>query len=273
MKIGKLQLKNPIILASGTFDRSIAKKIDVSKLGAIITKTVTPNPRAGNPLPHIYKTKYGFLNSVGWKNLGLKKYIAEELPFWQKLNAFVIPSVGGMSENDFYVISKALSDVLSITAVEVDLSCPTIHKEIPFGSNPKIIKKITQKIKRIFSKTIIIKLTPNVTDISEIAKAAMDGGADAVTCANTYLALEFINQKPIFARKFCGYSGPAIKPLTLAKVAQIHQKIKCPIIASGGIETYEDILDYKKAGAIAFQIGSANFSDPTTSIKILNRFR
>lgn len=270
-KIGKLTLENPVILASGTFDKSICTKIDINKLGAIITKTITLTEKFGNPLPHIYKTQYGWLNSVGLKNPGLQKYLLEDLPFWQKFNTEIITSIGGETEKEYIELAKKLDGI--VKTIEVNISCPNVSKGgMAFGTEPKIIKKLISKIRQNFKGNLIVKLSPNVTDITKNAEAALSGGADALTIANTFLGLEINHSqnKKIFDRVLAGYSGPAIKPMTMKNVWQVWQKFKCPILASGGIENTADALDFIYTGASAIQIGSASYLNPQTSINIVD---
>lgn len=272
--LGKLKLKNPVLLASGTFDKTIIHKIDINRLGGIVTKTVTLKPKVGNPLPHIIKTKYGFINSVGLKNPGIDKYLQEELPFWQKFDTVVIPSIGGEEEKEYIALAKTFNNQ-PIKAIEVNISCPNVKKGgMAFGKNSKIIFRLIKNIRKNFQKTLIVKLTPNVTDIEEVAKNASMAGADILTIANTYIALDIDSQqkKIKLAKIYGGYSGPAIKPITLALVRKVYQKLKCPIIGSGGIENFQDTLDYILVGASAVTIGSANYLNPMVSIKIIQEF-
>jgi len=267
IKLGNLKLKNPIILASGTFDRNIAEKINVNRLGGIVTKTITLEPRQGNPLPHIYKTRYGWLNSVGLKNVGLKKYLSDELPFWQKYDTEIFTSIGGENASEYIKLTKALNDKTS--SIEVNVSCPNVAG-ISFSNDPQRLRKLILDIRKNFKGFISVKLSPNIFDIILPAKAALDAGADALTIANTYQGLEFVRGKPIFTRIFAGYSGGAIKPLTMWLVWQISHALKCQIIGSGGIENTQDVLDYLTCGAKAVQIGSANLLNPEISVKIIN---
>jgi dihydroorotate dehydrogenase (NAD+) catalytic subunit len=217
IKLGKLKLKNPVILASGTFDRNIVKHINPNKLGGLITKTVTLQPRPGNPLPHIIKTKYGFINSVGLKNPGIKKYLKNDLPFWQKFATEIIPSIGGEEETDYIKLSKILNNQ-PVNAIEINISCPNIDSGgMAFGQDPQKAKRLIKKIRKVFKKNLIVKLSPNVTSITNIASACFEAGADILSIANTFLALEINNKKKKakLHRKICGYSGPAIKPIIL----------------------------------------------------------
>lgn len=267
VKLGELKLKNPVILASGTFDRSIAQKIEVNKLGGLATKTITLKPRQGNPLPHIIKTKYGWLNSVGLKNPGLQKYLKEELPFWQKFDTHIFTSIGGESEKEYIELAKLLNGKTS--SIEINVSCPNITAKT-FDADPLRLKKLILKIRKNFQGFIVVKLSPNLADIIFSAKSAVEGGADALTIANTYLGLELVKSKPIFQRIFAGYSGGAIKPLTMRLVWQVSHVLQTPIIGSGGVESAQDVLDYISCGAKAVQIGTANFLDPDISVKIID---
>lgn len=265
--LGKLKLKNPVILASGTFDRSITDKIDINRLGGIVTKTITIEPRAGNPLPYIFKTRYGWLNSVGLKNVGLKKYLTEELPFWQRYDTQIFTSIGGENASEYIKIAKLVNG--KVSAIEVNVSCPNING-VSFGADPKRLKKLISSIRKSFRGFISVKLSPNVSNILLPAKAAQDGGTDALTIANTYLGLELIRGKPVFSRIIAGYSGGAVKPLTMRLVWQVSHALKCPIIASGGAEKAQDVLDYLTCGAKAVQVGSANLLNPKISVKIID---
>lgn len=273
-KLHNLVLKNPVVLASGTFDKSIINLIDINKLGGVVTKTITLQPREGNPLPHIVKTKYGFLNSVGLKNVGIKKYISDELPFWQKFNTVVITSIGGETIEEYIKLAKILN-TQNIDALEVNISCPNVaHGGMSFGTNPKIIKKLVTGVRKNFSKTLIVKLTPNVTDIKETAKVAIVSGADVLSIANTFLGLEIDNKKKksILHRITGGYSGPAIKPMALRAVYEVYKDQKCSIIGGGGITDFSDALDYVMCGASAVSIGSGMYFDRKLPEKIVTGF-
>lgn len=270
LKLGQLEIKNPIVLASGTFDRTITKHIDVSRLGAVTTKTLTLKPASGNPLPHIIKTEFGFINSVGLKNPGIKEYLRNELPFWHEQKAEVICSIGGENMTDFLLLAKILNDT-DLRAIEINVSCPNVKTGSIFSEDSKKLKELILKIRKLFQKTLIVKLSPNVTDIRLSAKAALSGGADVLTLVNTFRALA-IHPKTgefYFKRKIGGYSGPAIKPMALRAVYEVYNKYKCPIIGGGGIVSSQDAIDFLRVGAKAIFIGSANYIDPKISIKIL----
>lgn len=273
IKIGKLQLKNPVILSSGTFDKKFANRIDINKLGAITTKTITLEPREGNPLPHIVKTKYGFLNSVGLKNVGVKKYIDEELPFWKQFDTQVITSIGGNTVSEYTELIRKLEKV-GVGAVEVNVSCPNVEHGVAIGTDAKLLSALVKKLKDNFSGTLIIKLSPNVTNIVEIAKSAISSGADALTLINTFLGMAIDNKtrKPLLHRVIGGYSGGAIKPMALRAVYEVYGNIKCPIIGGGGIENFDDALDFVMCGACAIFVGSANYTNPKCAIEIVEGF-
>lgn len=271
--LGKLKLKNPVILASGTFDRNITKHVNVENLGAVITKTITLEPREGNPFPHIVKTKFGFLNSVGLKNIGLEKYLSGELPFWQSQKTMVITSIGGNSEAEYIKLAKLLNN--KVKAIEVNVSCPNVdHGGMAFGTDEKILGSLVKKIRKVFKETLIVKLSPNVTDIVLLAKAALDSGADALNIVNTFTGIEIDNKKKTakIARIVGGYSGPAIKPMALRCVWQVYKATKCDIIGSGGITDFNDALDFVMCGATAINIGSIQYNDPKISEKIVDNF-
>lgn len=274
VRLGKIKLKNPVILASGTFDKTITQKIDVNKLGGLVTKTITLKPREGNPLPHIIKTKYGWLNSVGLKNPGIKEYLKNELPFWQKFQTTIITSIGGETEKEYIELATRLNDS-NVKVIEVNVSCPNIDQGgIVFGTNAKTLFRLTSKIRKVYKNILIVKISPNVKDIVAIAKSTLDAGADIISLTNTYLALEIDNKKkrPLLFRKVGGYSGGAIKPISLRMVYDVYKNLKCPIIGGGGIEDFSDALDYIMVGASAVSIGSAMYLDRYLPIKIVNSF-
>lgn len=272
-KLGGLHLKNPVILASGTFDKSIIKEIDINKIGGIVTKTVTILPRAGNPLPRIIKTKCGWLNSNGWQNSGIKNFIGEDLRFWQRFDTEIIPSIGGFSEKEYVKLTQLLNRE-NINALEVNVSCPNVEHGLSFGNNAKILTNLIKKIRKNFNKSLIVKLSPNVIDITSVAKAALDGGADIISLVNTIIGLEIDNKKrkAAFARKIAGYSGPAIKPIALRMVWEVYKNLKCPIIGGGGISDFDDALDYIMVGASAVSIGSGIYLDRRLPEKVFSGF-
>ena len=273
IKLGKLTLKNPVLLASGTFDKSIIHHIDINTLGGLITKTVTLKPREGNPLPHIIKTKYGYLNSVGLKNPGIKEYLSTELPFWQKFDIEIIPNIGGFCDDD-YVKLAAIFNKININAIEINVSCPNVEKGLSYGSDALLLSRLIKKIKKVCPKTIIVKLGSNVADISVLAKTAIGSGADVISLINTVLALEIdsVKKKAKLAKIIGGYSGPAIKPIALRNVWQVYKDHKYAIIGGGGISSFSDALDFVMCGATAISIGSGMYLDRQLPEKIVSGF-
>lgn len=274
IKLANLVLKNPVILASGTFDKTITNVIDLNKLGGLVTKTITLKPREGNPLPHIIKTKYGFLNSVGLKNVGIKKYLKDELPFWQKFDTQIITSIGGTDEKEYVQLAKILND--KVDTLEINISCPNIEQGgLAFGTNPKIIDRLIKKIRKVYKGNLITKLSPNVADISSLAKTALESGTNIISLTNTFIGMEIDNQKKVtrLKRKVGGYSGPAIKPLSLRIVWEVYNKLHCPIIGGGGITTFSDALDFIMVGASAISIGSGMYLDKKLPEKIAQNFQ
>ncbi|AKM82592.1 TPA: dihydroorotate dehydrogenase [Candidatus Berkelbacteria bacterium] len=274
IKLGSLKLKNPIILASGTFDRNIIKHIEVKNLGAITSKTITLEPRTGNPLPNIVKTKYGFLNSNGWKNPGIEKYFSEELPFWKDAGAEVITSIGGFSDQDYIKLAK-ICEKESLPAIELNVSCVNVHKGLSYLADKKALIRLIKKVRKAYTKTLIVKLGANVTDVVDLAKISLNNGADVISLTNTFPGLEIDNKKMVakLPLKIGGYSGPAIKPIALLAVWQVYKQLKCDIIGGGGITDFSDALDFTLCGATGISIGSGQYLDPKMAEKIVDGFR
>lgn len=280
VKIGKIKLKNPVLVASGTFGCGEEFKdiIDLSQLGAIITKTVTLMPRQGNPMPRTIETPCGMLNSIGLKNDGIKDFISSKIPFLSKVGTKVIASVAGQSPEEFKKITGILDREKAIDGIELNISCPNIKgKTKLISQDPKATYKAVRAARLATSKTLITKLSPNVTDIVQVARAAQEAGSDALSLINTIFAMSInLNKKrPSLANIVGGLSGPAIKPVALYMVYQVAQKIKLPIIAMGGITVLEDALEFILAGASAVAVGTGNFINPKASIEIaegINRY-
>jgi dihydroorotate dehydrogenase (NAD+) catalytic subunit len=278
VKIGNLKLKNPVILASGTagFGKEIKDFIDINQLGAIVTKTVTLNKRKGNPPPRVLETAGGLLNSIGLANGGLKDFMFKKIPFLEKLKVPVIVSIAGDTIDEFVILAKELSKAVCVRAIEVNLSCPNIyHKGTRFpllAQDKKAVEKIISKLRKETKNTLIAKLSPNVTDIKEIVKAAERGGADAVSLVNTYPAMlvDTNTMKPKLGGVTGGLSGPAIKPLALKCVRDAYKAIKIPIIGVGGIMKANDAVEFLICGASAIQVGTASFVNPRASLEVLN---
>lgn len=274
VNIGKLFLKNPILLASGTvgYGEEISKFIDLNLLGGIITKSISLKPRKGNKPPRVVETSAGMLNSIGLANVGLDEFIKNKLPFLEKFNIPVICNIAASSYDEYLQCVRTLDSFDSINAFEINLSCPNVKEGgLQFGNNLTAVAKITDLVRNATDKTIIIKLSPNVSYISEFAKVCKENGADAVSAINTLVGAAFniFNRKPKLSTILGGLSGPAIKPVAVAKIFEIHKNVDIPIIGIGGITNWQDVIEFIIAGASAVQLGTLNFIDPTASISIL----
>lgn len=278
VSIGKLQLANPVMTASGTFGygQEFDSLVNLDALGAIIVKGISLQPRPGNRPPRIIETACGMLNAIGLENVGVERFIIEKLPYLRQLSSPVIVNILGDSIDDYAALAARLNDVEGIAALEVNISCPNVKKGgVAFGTDPVMAAAVTSAVRKATSLPVIVKLSPNVTDISLIARAVEDGGADAVSLINTLLgmAIDIKTKKPKLANIVGGLSGPAIKPIALRMVWQAAQAIKLPIIGIGGIGTTDDALEFLMAGATAIQIGTANFYEPTAATQIIAGLR
>ncbi len=269
-----LLLSNPVTTASGTFGygTEYAETIDIQRLGAIICKGTTLKPRTGNPQPRMVETVGGVLNSIGMENIGVEALIAEKAPIWASWNVPVIVNILGQTVEEYTELAGGLDGVAGISGIEVNISCPNVAEGgIEFGANPKAAAAITTAVKKNTSLPVIVKLSPNVTDITEIAIAVSDAGADALSLINTLkgVAIDLQSRKPILGNIIGGISGPAIKPVALHMVYKTAQKVKVPIIGCGGITTANDALEFIMAGASAIQVGTAIFSNPNAPLEII----
>ncbi len=274
VKIGSLNLQNPIMTASGTFGYGIefADYVDIDSLGAMVVKGISLQPRPGNPPPRIVETSCGMLNAIGLENVGVEKFIENKLTSLKKYSTPVVVNILGDSIDEYEQLAKRLDDLEGVDALEVNISCPNVKKGgVSFGTDPKMVYEITRRVRQSFKKTIIMKLSPNVTDITVIAKAAEEGGADAVSLINTLIgmSIDINTRRPRLANKIGGLSGPAIKPVALRMVWQVAQVVKIPIIGIGGISRVEDVIEFLLVGATAVQIGTANLVNPATSGEIV----
>ena len=273
--IGNLKIKNPILTASGTFGygEEYTSFINLNDLGGLIVKGLSLHPRMGNPPPRIIETASGMLNAVGLQNVGVQAFINEKLPFLETLEIPVIANILGETVDEYQSIADQLSHQPVIAALEVNISCPNVKKGgIAFGANPDEAMHVVRKIKDVTPLPVIVKLSPNVTDIVVIAEAAEAGGANAVSLINTItgMSINIRSRTPHLRNTTGGLSGPAIKPIALRMVWQVAQHVKIPVIGIGGIMTESDALEFLIAGATAVQIGTANFVDPKATMKILN---
>ncbi|MER2076988.1 dihydroorotate dehydrogenase [Psychrobacillus psychrotolerans] len=262
-----LSLKNPIIPASGCFGfgKEYAKLYDLSQLGAIMIKATTPETRLGNPTPRVAETPSGMLNAIGLQNPGLKKVLENELTWLEQYEVPIIANVAGYTTEDYVTVAEAISQAPNVHALELNISCPNVKQGgITFGTDPLIAEELTKAVKAVSSVPVYVKLSPNVTDIGEIAKAVEAGGADGITMINTLLGLRLDTKtgRPVIANVTGGLSGPAIKPVALRMVYDVAQKVSIPIIGMGGITNIDDVVDFLSAGASAVAIGTANFVDP-----------
>jgi len=260
------KLKTPLIPASGVWGYGDEYDfVDQKYLGAFVTKGLSVRPREGNPVPRIAETECGMLNSVGLNNVGIKYFIEEKLPKVKNLGTKIIVNFFGNTEEEYIEAAKMLANVPEVFALEMNVSCPNVKSGgIAFGQDPKLIEDLTASVKKITSKPLIVKLTPNVTNIPIIAKAAEFGGADAVSLINTVrgMSIDIKTKRPTLATPIGGYSGKAIKPIAVRAVYETAKEIKIPIIGIGGIYTAEDVIEFLMAGATAVQIGSAVFANP-----------
>lgn len=269
-----LNLKNPIIPASGCFGfgREFSEYYDLSLLGSIMIKATTKDKRIGNPTPRVAETPCGMLNSIGLQNPGLDYVLNNELPFLEKFNLPIIANIAGKDIEEYVYVSEIISAAPNVSALEINVSCPNVKEGgIAFGTDIKILSDLTKKIKKVSSVPVYIKLSPNVTSISDIAKAVEDSGADGITMINTLrgMRLDLKTGKPILAMGNGGLSGPAIKPVAISMVYEVFKSVKLPIIAMGGIENANDVLEFLYAGASAVAIGTANFINPYVCIDII----
>jgi dihydroorotate dehydrogenase (NAD+) catalytic subunit len=272
--LGRLSLRNPVLVASGTFGyaREMAPLVDFAKLGGIIPKTVTQSPRAGNKPPRTVETASGMLNAIGLDNDGLEHFLTHHMPYLRTLPTAIIGNIAGKSIDEFVAMAARVHQSREgLAALELNLSCPNVSGGLDFATDPEVTKRIVRSCRDVCPDLpLIAKLTPNVTDITLIAKAAADGGADAVSAVNTFvgMAVDWRRRKPILGNVTGGLSGPAIKPLALRCVWRISQLKIVPVIAVGGIGTIDDMMEFLVAGASAVQVGTANFYDPTASVRI-----
>ena len=275
VQIGRLALKNPVMTASGTFGyaKEFEPFVDLHRLGGVIVKGISLEPRAGNPPPRIVETPCGMLNSIGLENVGVERFLSEKLPYLRELKTRVIVNILGDRIEEYRDLAAILNDVEGIDGIEVNISCPNVKKGgVAFGTDPTMAKKVTAAVRKKFSGTLLVKLSPNVTDITQIAKAVEDGGADAVALVNTLLGMDIDvrTRRPSLANVVGGLSGPAIRPVALRMVWQTSQAVKIPVIGVGGITTAEDALKFLIAGAHAIQVGTANFVNPKATEDILD---
>ncbi len=275
VKIGGLELKNPVLLASGTvgYGYEISNFVDLNKIGGIVTKSISLKPRKGNPPGRITETPSGMLNAIGLANVGIEEFILEKLPFLAEFNTAVICNIAASSIEEYVECVRILQGNDTVKAFEINVSCPNVKEGgLIFGNDLKYVAEITARVKSVADKPVIIKLSPNTSNIAEFAQVARDNGADAVSAINTLVgtAFDIRTRKPKIHNITGGLSGPAIKPVALAKVLEISRKCDIPVIGIGGISSWEDVIEFMIAGAIAIQIGTLNFVEPDAAGRIVD---
>jgi dihydroorotate dehydrogenase (NAD+) catalytic subunit len=270
--IGGLKLRNPIMPASGTFGEDMNEVVDFNQLGAVVTKSITKYPRKGNATPRVCETPAGMINSIGIQSKGMPYYLKHIVPFYKKFDTPLIASISADSIEEFVELSELLEKTEGVDAIELNISCPNLKGNgLAFGMDADVTYKLTQQVREVTGKTIISKLSPNVTRIQDIAIASEEGGADALNVMNTVLAMsiDVHTRKPKIGNIMGGLSGPATRPIVVRMIYQVFQVTKLPIIGSGGVMTGEDAIELMLAGATAVQVGTASFINPTALLDIL----
>lgn len=271
--LGKIKVKNPLFAASGTFGYGDELKgmINPDDLGAICTKSITTKARDGNPPPRIAELDFGMLNSIGLANVGLQSFINDKMPFLAELSTNIIVNVAGFSVSDYLDVIVALEPIAGIDGYEINISCPNVDGGLEFGSSAKSAEELIKKIRKETDRFLMVKLSPNVTDISEIAKAVEHAGADSISLINTLIGMgvDINSELPLLQRKQGGYSGPGIKPIALAMVDSVYQNVKIPLVGMGGIMNAADVVQFMLAGASAVQLGTINYINPDSFSDIL----
>ena len=273
VNLAGVELKNPVMTASGTFGsgEEYSEFVDLSRLGAVVTKGVANVPWPGNPTPRIAETQGGMLNAIGLQNPGMKVFCKRDIPFLKQYDTKIIVNVCGKTTEDYCEVVERLADE-PVDMLEINISCPNVKEGgIAFGQNPKAVEEITKEIKKRAKQPVIMKLSPNVTDITETARAAEAGGADVLSLINTLTGMKIDIHRQAFAlaNKTGGMSGPAVKPIAVRMVYQVASAVKIPIIGMGGIATAEDAIEFILAGASAVSVGTANFFNPTATVEVV----
>jgi dihydroorotate dehydrogenase (NAD+) catalytic subunit len=276
--IGRIKLRNPVIVSSGTFGfgEEFEDFFDLNELGAIIPKGISLRPMKGNPPPRIFETEGGIINSIGLQNPGLQEFIKNKLSFYKDLKTHLIINFFGNTQQEYIELARRLDGVPGISGLEMNISCPNVKRGgIVFGVDPRMAYRLVQAVRKATTLTLIVKLSPNVTDIALMAKSAEQGGADAVSLVNTFraMAVNIHTRKPELGNVIGGLSGPAIKPIAVRMVWEASQAVRIPIVGMGGIMSAEDAIEFILVGASAIQIGTANLVDPKTGIEVVHGLR
>ena len=273
--LGRLALRNPVLVASGTFGygREMAGAVDFARLGGIIPKTVTRQPRAGNRPPRTVETPSGMLNAIGLDNDGIDHFLRHHLPYLRTLPTAVIANIAGEDEQDFIDLAGMVGREQGLAGLELNLSCPNVAGGLDFATDPERTARIVRRVREVCPLPLLAKLTPNVTDVAAVAQAAAEAGADAVSLVNTFvgLAVDWKRRRPVLGNGTGGLSGPAIKPLALRMVWQVARRVRVPVVGIGGIATLDDVMEFLLAGAGAVQLGTVNFYDPTASLRVVEQ--
>jgi dihydroorotate dehydrogenase (NAD+) catalytic subunit len=273
--LGRLTLRNPILVASGTFGyaREMDGTVDFARLGGIVPKTVTRRPRAGNAPPRTVETPSGMLNAIGLDNDGVEHFVAHYLPYLRTLPTAVLANIAGKSEDEFVEMAELLGRQEGLAGLELNLSCPNVAGGLDFATDPQVTGRIVRRVRAVCPLPLVTKLTPNVTDVVPVAAAAAEAGADAVSLINTLvgMAVDWRRRRPVLGNITGGLSGPAIKPLALRMVWQVARRVRVPVMGIGGIATVEDVMEFLVAGASAVQLGTVNFYDPSASARIVGQ--
>lgn len=274
VKLGSLELKNPITVASGTFGygEEYSGLIDLNKIGGIAVKGLTLKPRKGNAPQRIVETPSGMLNSIGLQNVGVDDFIQKKVPFLRQYDTKIIANINGICDEEYEEVAHRLNSVQEVAAVEINLSCPNVKEGgIHFGTNPDRIYEVTSKVRKQFNRGVLTKLSPNVTHIVPMAEAVQSAGADGVSMINTLvgMAIDIYKRRPAIHSVTGGLSGPAIKPVAVRMIYEVRQKLDIPILGMGGISRIEDVIEFLMAGATAVSVGTANFYDPALSARLV----
>ena len=276
--LGKLVLSNPVVAASGTFGYGLeyTEFLDLNDLGGFSTKGLSLKPKSGNPVPRVIETASGMLNAIGLENIGLDAFLSEKLPLLKMYKTRIIVNFFGETIQQYEEMALALSKEERIDALEMNVSCPNVEEGgLQFSSDPEILREVVDAVRKVTDKFLIVKLSPNVTDITKLAKAAEDAGGDALSVCNTFVGMKVNLEtgKPYLANRTGGLSGPAIKPLALNMVYETARTVKIPVIGIGGISNSDDAMEFLMAGAKAVQIGTANYVDPKVTVKVVDGIR
>ncbi|HXV77796.1 MAG TPA: dihydroorotate dehydrogenase [Candidatus Polarisedimenticolaceae bacterium] len=274
VELGPLRLKNPVLTASGTFGYGLEflPYFDLGRLGGLVTKGLSPRPRAGNPPARICETPAGMLNTIGLQNVGVDHFIEVKLPQLVRYDTAIVANVFGETEHEYVEVCSKLDGAEGLAAIELNVSCPNVERGgMIFGNEPGALRRVTRACRAATSLPLIVKLSPNVTDIRETARAAADGGADVLSLVNTFvgMAIDVERRRPVLAKVSGGLSGPAIRPLAVWMTWQVHQAVELPLIGIGGIVDADDALQFILAGASAVQVGTANFIHPDAALRVL----